>query len=278
MNGIKKYSKDIKTILSKRYDNGADYWTTLDMKLNVGSPFTTLESAYYLRELGMSKSDPILKKTAEIIFNVQREDGRFKVSPIGSIYPCHTINAVRTLCYLGYADDKKLDKSFEYLLKIQHNDGGWRCKKFSFGKGPETESSNPGPTLSALDAFRFTKYANETSKLDCAVEFLLNHWTIRGPIGPCHYGIGTLFMQINYPFNQYNIFYYVYVLSFYKKAKEDKRFLEAFEILKSKLKNNKIVVERPNNKLSKFEFCKKGEQSDLATMRYNEILNNINKN
>lgn len=278
VNETKKYETDIKAILSKRYDNGADYWATPDMKLNVGSPFTTLESVYYLSELGMSNSDSILKKAAELILSVQKEDGRFKVSPIGSIYPCHTINAVRALCYLGYANDKNVDKSFEYLFKIQHNDGGWRCKKFSFGKGPETNFSNPGPTLSALDAFRFTKYINENSKLDRAVEFLLNHWTIREPIGPCHYGIGTLFMQINYPFNQYNIFYYVYVLSFYKKAINDERFIEAFEVLKSKLINNKIVVERSNNKLSKFEFCKKGEPSDIATMRYNEILNNIGKN
>ncbi len=277
MNRINKYSKDIEAILSRRYGNGADYWATSDMKLNVGSPFTTLESAYYLRELGMSNSNPILKKTADLILSVQKEDGRFKLSPKGAIYPCHTITAVKALCYLGHANDMKLEKSFKHLLDIQYKDGGWRCNKFSFGKGPETDFSNPGPTLSALDAFRFTKYANNSSKLDHAVEFLLNHWTIRKPIGPCHYGIGKLFMQISYPFNQYNIFYYVYVLSFYKRAREDKRFIEAFEILKSKLIDNKIVVERPNYKLSNFEFCKKGEQSELATMRYNEILNNINK-
>ena len=56
------------------------------------------------------------------------------------------------------------------------------------------EYSNLYPTLMALDAFRFSKYLNNK-----AVEFLLDHWTIRKPIGPCRYGIGTLFMQVKYP-------------------------------------------------------------------------------
>lgn len=50
------------------------------------------------------------------------------------------------------------------------------------------------------------------------MEFLLEHWRIKRPIGPCHYGIGTLFMQVEYPFRNYNLFQYLYVLSFYERA------------------------------------------------------------
>jgi len=62
-------------------------------------------------------------------------------------------------------------------LEIQHSDGGWRCNKFSFGSGPETEYSNPSPTLAALDAIRFTGFHNKEKSLENAVEFLLEHWT-----------------------------------------------------------------------------------------------------
>jgi hypothetical protein len=273
-----RYKSDIEVIMAKRYHNGGDYWATPDRRLLKGSPFTTLDCAYILSELGMDIFEPVLKETADLIFSTWREDGRFKLSPQGAIYPCHVINAARTLCYLGYAADKGLKKTFEHLLEIQQNDGGWRCNKFSFGRGPETEFSNPGPTLAALDAFRFTHFLNTNKSLDKAVEFLLNHWETRIPIGPCHYGIGSLFMQVAYPFINYNLFFYVYVLSFYNTAKNDHRFLEALGVLESSLVNGKIIVERPNQKLAGLTFCKKGEPSDLATERYHEILKNLGKN
>jgi hypothetical protein len=270
-----RYGADIEAILSHRHDNGADYWATPDGKLQKGSPFTTLESAVMLTELGVHPSNEVLKETASLIFAAWREDGRFKLSPSGAIYPCHTIGAARALCHLGYASDHRLQKTFQYLLSIRHADGGWKCLKFSFGRGPETESSNPGPTLTALDAFRFTDYLNKNPALDRAVEFLLAHWTTKLPLGPCHYGIGTLFMQVAYPFSAYNLFSYVYVLSFYERARRDARFLEALCALKASMRGGMIVVERPNPKLKAFECCKQGQPSERATLRFEEILNNL---
>ena len=274
---LPQYQKDVEAILARRYDNGADYWATPDSKLLKGSPFTTLHCAYMLSELGMNRSESVLQETSDLIFRSWREDGRFKVSPQGGIYPCHTVNAARTLCHLGYASDPRLQKTFEHLLGIQHSDGGWRCNKFSFGRGPETEFSNPGPTLIALDAFRFSPLLNQSKALDQAVEFLLSHWTIRQPLGPCHYGIGTLFLQVAFPFDSYNLFFYVYVLSFYDKAKKDSRFLEALQVLKDKTVDGNIIVERPNQKLANLTFCKKGEPSELATERYRELLMRVAK-
>jgi hypothetical protein len=61
----------------------------------------------------------------------------------------------------------------------------------------------------------------ETYQLEPAVETLLHHWTVRVPTGPCQFGIGTLFLQVEYPFLRYNLFFYVYVLSFYAEARKD---------------------------------------------------------
>ena len=62
---------------------------------------------------------------------------------------------------------------------------------------------------------------------------------------------------------------------FYNHAKKDKRFREAFDVLRSKIVNNKIIVERNSPKLEKLFFCKKDEPSELATKRYKEIIKNI---
>lgn len=273
----KQYRSDMEAIMSRRYDNGADLWTTPDKRLLKGSPFSLLDSVFNLLELGMTSDEPIMANAADLIFSTWQEDGRFKLYPKGSIYPCQTAIAANVLCYMGYAFDVRLQKTFQHFLDTQYADGGWRCNKFSFGHGPETEYSNPHPTLNALDAFRFSDHLNKEPALDRAVDFLLEHWTIRTPIGPCHYGIGTLFMQVEYPFRNYNLFKYVYVLSFYNRAKEDSRFLEALEMLRSKTVDGQIVVERVVPKLAKLSFCKKGEPSVLATKRYNEILGNLNK-
>ncbi len=272
-----RYLPDAEAILKKRRDNGWDFWATPDKRLQKGAPFTTLESALLLLELGMDPADPLLVSVAELILDAWREDGRFKLSPEGAIYPCHTINAANALCHLGYASDPRLQTTFRHLLATQEPDGGWRCKKFSFGRGPETEHSNPGPSLTALNAFRFTDYLNREPALDRAVEFLLTHWTTRLPLGPCHYGIGTLFMQSEYPFGNYNLFIYLYTLSFYDKAKKDGRFLEALRIFESKLADGQVVPERVNRKLAGFSFCKKGERSELGTRRYRELLQNLGR-
>ena len=271
----KSYQKDIEIILSHRYDNGDDLWTTEDKKLLKGAPFTTLESVNFLLELGVSPEDEIMKRVATLILSVYKEDGRFKISPSGGIYPCHTALALQTLCHMGYSQDQRVQNSFQYFLNTQEDDGGWKCYKYSFGRGEETNYSTPNTTLIVLDAFRFTKHFNENKALDKAVHFLLEHWVIRKPISPCHYGIGKLFMQVEYPFRGYNLFHYVYVLSFYKSARHDPRFLEAFQVLQSKLLDGQIVVERVVPKLAKLSFCEKGKLSALATQRYQEILMNI---
>jgi len=265
---------DLALVLSHRQDNGADLWATPEGNLMKGGPFSTLESAYLLAELGLDPADPVLEGAAALIWGAQREDGRFQPVPKSTILPCQTIHAAKTLCYLRFSADARLERTFAHLLETQQADGGWRCKKFFFGHGPETEFSNPGPTLTALDAFRFTNYANHDARLDHTAEFLLGHWETRAPLGPCHYGIGTLFHQIAFPFLSYNLLYYVYVLSFYTSARRDPRFLDALSVLQGKLRDGQIVVERPHAKLAQLSVCHKGEVSVLATERYREILKN----
>jgi hypothetical protein len=272
----KKYIPDVEAVLATQNHNGGDYWASADGRIGVGTPFSTLESPMILHELRVSRTHEAVKGALQLILDTWRDDGRYRLALKGGIYPCHTANAARVLCRFGFGKDRKLQRTFAHLFEIQHHDGGWRCMKFSGGRGPETEFSNPGVTLFVLDAFRFTEHLNKNPALDRAVESLLDHWVVRRPIGPCHFGIGTLFMQVEYPFLRYNLFYYVYVLSFYKYAKQDERFLEALSVLESKLdRRGRIVVERPHRSLAQLSFCKKGEPSELATRRYEEVKKNV---
>lgn len=269
---------DLDKLLSSRYDNGSDFWATPDGRLGIEKPISTLTALMVMSELNVDRAHEALQGAVKLVLQAIEEDGRVRIAPKGAIYPCHAAHTAAALCKNGYADDPRVKALLNYLLTNRFEDGGWRCNKFFFGHGPETDFSNPGVTLFALDAFRCIGLNEGSLDLDTAVETLLNHWTVRVPIGPCHYGMGTLFMQVEYPFLRYNLFYYVYVLSFYPKARQDKRFLEAFEALHKKLNSEgKLIVERPNQKLGDLNICSKGSQSESATKRYLEIVQNLNQ-
>ena len=274
----KRFQQDVAVILGKRHENGDDFWAPGDGRWGVGSPFATLDCVLMLHELGLARSDPVLKGAADCMFRMAMEDGRFRPALKGAVYPCHTANAARALCRLGYANDARLKRTFVHLFDIQHRDGGWRCNTVKLGPtsglGPSevTDASNPGVTLNVLDAFRFTPFPNNDKRLDDAVRSLIAHWKTRIPLGPCGFGIGSRFMQVEYPFFRYNLFSYVYVLSFYNSARKTKAFKEAFGLLQSKAVDDKLVVEHPNRNLAALSFCKKGQPSPLATKRYREIL------
>ena len=273
----RQYEKDVQALLAKRRDNGGDFWATADGRWGTGSPFSTFDCALMLSELGLKRAHPAMKGAADVLFNAWRDDGRFRPAPNAAIYPCHTANAARVLCRLGYARDRRLKKSFEYLLGTQHDDGGWRCNTVKLGRGADTDASNPGTTLAALDAFRFSPLLNTDERLNRAGRFVIAHWGTRRPLGPCEFGIGKLFMQVEYPFLRYNLFFYVYVLSFYRAATQTKNFRQALRALESRLVDSRIVVENPNRKLAKLSFCGKGQPSQLATKRYREILGNVKR-
>jgi hypothetical protein len=245
----KEHQEDVSAILAQRHDNGADFWATPDGRWGKGSPFSTLDCVFSLTELGMPRADPVLKGAADVLLAAWREDGRFRPAPKGATHPCHAANAARALCRLGYAKDRRLARTFAHLFEVQHDDGGWRCNTKKLGRSAETDSSNPGVTLAALDAFRFSPHLNKDERLDAAVRSLLDHWDTRRPLGPCHFGIGTLFMQVEYPFLRYNLFFWVYVLSHYSAAKRDKRFKQALRALQAKLRGGEVIVENPNRGL-----------------------------
>lgn len=275
MTGPEPYASDVTTILAHRRDGGADFWSTPEGAIGVGSPFSTLECVLMLTELGMTPQSPVLRGAAKQILATWREDGRFRMIGQGAIYPCHTAGVARILCRLGYGSDQRLRTTFEHLLAIQEKDGGWRCSTYKYGRGPETAASNPGPTLHALDAFRFVPPARRSPELDRAVAFLLDHWDTRAPLGPCHFGIGTRFMKVEFPFFRYNLFGYVYVLSHYSRARSDPRFRAALGLLESKLVHGEVVVEYARRELAGLRLCEPGRPSPLATGRYHEILANL---
>ena len=104
---------------------------------------------------------------------------------------------------------------------------------------------------------------------------LLEHWAVRRPLGPCRYGIGSRFMQVEFPMFRYNLFFYVYVLSFYPPARRHAAFGVALGALQDKLVYGQVIVEHGKRELNSLSLCRKSSLNPWATRRYAEILANL---
>jgi hypothetical protein len=268
---------DIDMLLAQRHANGGDLWASADGRWGVGTPFSTVDCGLMLAELGLKASDPLARGIGELLLACQTDDGRIRPGPGLSEQPCHTANAARLLCRLGYARDTRLTRTFDHLMATQAADGGWRCSVLKFGAGPDTDASNPGVTLFVLDALRFRKGLVTSPEAGRAVDSLHAHWSIKRPLGPCRFGIGSRFMRVEYPFFRYNLFMYVYVLSFFPSARASPAFREALSALQGGLAEGRIVVEHQSPRLKALDFCREGPQSVYATKRYRELLRNLER-
>ena len=81
--------------------------------------------AIMLADLGMTRADPRIAKTAELLLDRWSRGKGDLSGRNGEI--CVTGNAVRTLIRFGYLDDRRVQRSIGWIVKTQKPDGGWHC-------------------------------------------------------------------------------------------------------------------------------------------------------
>jgi len=78
-----------------------------------------------LSDLGMTRSDPRVRRTAELILDRWSRTGGDLTGKSGEV--CVTGNAVRTLIRFGYRDHPAVRRSIAWIVRAQKSDGGWHC-------------------------------------------------------------------------------------------------------------------------------------------------------
>lgn len=196
------YSTEIISILDRQGQNGGPFWSRTDGDIHAPHATSTIDTIGVLGELGATvKEYAVLSQAVEFLYKYQTADGSFKYAKTSSKLPCMTARILAVMGRIGAINDSRTEKSFQRLLKIQSSDGGWRCNTITMGKSSETDASNPGTTLYVLDAFRFrNNFKKDIDQCDKGIDFLLKHWITRKPLGPCTFGIGSRFFQVEFPF------------------------------------------------------------------------------
>jgi len=220
------------------------------------------------------KNVPLINDSVKMILDYYDEKTKqFRYSLKSAKLPCITAKIISILKKLHV--DYSFDDSYRMFFETQQEDGGWRCATVKLGKSAETDSSNPGTTLYVLDALRYRdNNTYEIKKIGKAIAFLLDHWLTKKPLGPCQFGIGTTFMKTEYPFYRYNIFYYTYVLSFYQRARNDKRFIDIYHCLEQNESETGIRITNPHKHWIDILF-KNGDECDLSNLKYQELKENL---
>jgi len=81
--------------------------------------------AIVLADMGMTRSDPRIQRTAEMIIARWSKRGGDLTDRHGEI--CSTGNAVRTLIRFGYLDHPVVQRCIQWIVRTQKSDGGWHC-------------------------------------------------------------------------------------------------------------------------------------------------------
>ncbi|MCI4372271.1 MAG: hypothetical protein L3K02_01290, partial [Thermoplasmata archaeon] len=81
--------------------------------------------AIVLGDLGMKRTDPRIRRTAQLLMDRWSGKGGDLNGRTGEI--CVTGNAVRTLIQFGYLDHPVVQRSVAWIVRTQKSDGGWHC-------------------------------------------------------------------------------------------------------------------------------------------------------
>jgi len=258
-------SKVIKKILQKQNPEG--YWEEPDNPYNL-----KYKSSYWqimtLGQLGIDRSEKRVERACEYIFQFQLDDGGFSSfttkqalkeyeslrkkgkelpSPnqwASSLvfehqYSCLTGNMAAALIRMGYANDERVRKALEWLVRIQNKDGGWLCPYWK----PHVEDKHGcfDGTICPLEAFSEVKKENLTKEMketiEKGAEFLLMHRLFKAD----HHGYKVInhhWLTLSFPwFYGYNVLRGLDVLTKLGCVK-DERLNDAVEVLLQKRQSN----------------------------------------
>jgi hypothetical protein len=261
---------------------------------------STYWTLFILGHLSVNRSDERVERAVEHIFGFQQPDGGFaeygaerahqeygyvaarqrargkKPSDEASFVAdhvrqmtlsCLTGNVVAAVLRLGYGDDPRLWRAVDWLVQIQHNDGGWLCPYWR--AHVRDKHSCFYATIAALEGLAETPEDRRSPTVQRAIskgaEFLLMHRLYRADH---HDGqvINPSWLKLAFPlFYGYSILRGLWVLS--RLGYRDERMSDALSVLEQKRTPDGIwILESAPQGQMQTNLEKKGQPSKWLTL------------
>jgi hypothetical protein len=232
-----------------------------------------------LADFGLTAEDKKITGACEYVFSTQLESGGFGWDPPSTTGDCHSAIIIESLAKLGFIDDPRLQKAYEWLCKRQRLDGGFWCKNTGQISGPrESEPSCAMATMFVLGAIAQDPRLRDSHVARNGVEFLFECWKNRGKIKYAGHDsqIGTGWEKLKYPFTDYKILKFLDVLSQFEHAKPRLQKSEIAGLLFSKQDSEgKFTPESIVKIWCDFDFGQKERSSRWITFLALRTLKNI---
>lgn len=270
--------KLIKQIFDRQNKGG--YWgTPQDIYKWWPKKDTTFWLLGVLADFGLKKDYKKIAQAGEYVFSTQHSKGGFGCAPPLRPYDCYTGILTESLAKLGYQDDVRLKKAYDWLMQRQRRDGGFWCKNSGQpGRPRELEPSCAYGALCVLGALAVNPELKNNKITKKTVKFLLKGWAKRGKIRYAGHDsqIGKGWEKLKYPFTDYRILKYLDILSQFDIAKNDKRMIEMIDLLISKQDQAGCYYPESIHKVwSDFDFGQKELPSRWITLIVCRIIKRL---
>jgi hypothetical protein len=220
--------------------------TVLNSHKSASQPFHKLA---FIADLGLSISDPPIKKIVNKVMEHQSKQGPFQLTmnipshfgdsgkDVWAWALCDAPIVVSALIQMGLSDDKHVQTAIKHLDGLVR-DNGWPCAvspELGKFRGPgRKDDPCPYATLVMLKVLAQIPELREGKSAKIGVETLLSLWDESKESHPYMFFMGTDFCKLKAPLFWYDILHVLDVLSYFKWARKDKRFRSMLKVVESK--------------------------------------------
>jgi len=263
--------------------------TVLNSHKSASQPFHKLA---FIADLGLTVSDPPVKKIVDKVMEHQSKQGPFQLpmnipSHFGGSGKdewawalCDAPVIVAALIKAGLSNDKRVQTAIKHLDGIIH-DNGWPCAvspELGKFRGPGRKGDPcPYATLVMLKVLAGIPELQEGKSAKIGVETLLSLWGQSKESHPYMFFMGTDFRKLKAPLFWYDILHVLDVLSHFKWARKDKRFKEMLNTVESKAdREGRFIPESIWTAWKEWDFGQKKIPSKGLTLFVQRILKRTN--
>jgi hypothetical protein len=213
------------------------------------------------------------------VFSTQLESGGFGWDPPNQPGDYHSAILIESLAKIGFLQDHRLKKAYDWLVHRQRLDGGFWCKKTGqIGGHREKERSCAFATMFVLGALAQNPKLRNSEAAKSGDDFLFECWEKRGKIKYAGHDsqIETGWEKLKYPFTDYKILKFLDILSQFEYARQRLQKSEMIDLLLSKQDDKgRFTTESIHQVWSDFDFGQKEKPSRWITLLALRIVRRI---